>query len=146
MPSPTISTFHHHQPVCVTLDSGANATTISRSLVTRLQINMTPTVHQPSQADGKTRLTPLGEVTFSINRGSLTFLVEAVVVEELDCEFLAGMPFLHKNGITLDIPRGRAVVRGQHIIPFSKNPSGFSRTTPLLLRSPQRCIIHSNNI
>ena len=84
MPSPTISTFYHHQPVCVTLDSGVNATTISRSLVTRLQLNVTPTVHQLSRADGKTRLKPLGEVVFSINKGSLTFLVEAVVDEELD--------------------------------------------------------------
>ena len=94
----------------MTVDSGANATTISRSLVTRLQLNVTPTVHQLSQADGKTRLRPLGKVAFSINRGSHTFLIEAVVVEELDCEFLAGMPFLHKNGITLDIPGGRADV------------------------------------
>lgn len=144
MSSPTFMAFFNAHPVRVTLDCGANASTIHISLVQRLQLSYSPTVHKPSQADGKTKLKPLGEVHFSLTRGPLTFNVEAVVVENLDCELLAGMPFMYQNKFKMDIPAKRAIVHQHHIIPFIQDSSSFNRSTPYLLRSTKKCTIHND--
>ena len=71
-------------------------------------------MHTASQADGVSKMKPLGEVTFTVTRGSYSLPLEAIVVEELDCDILGGMPFLKANKILIDIPNDTLILNGKH--------------------------------
>ena len=53
------------------------------------------------QADGKSPLAIKGETRFTLTYSNKSFHLEALVVENLDVEILAGIPFLSQNDITL---------------------------------------------
>lgn len=57
-----------------------------------------------------------GEVQVILTRGEMVFKLHAVVVKELDCEILAGMPFLNDHEMVLDIPKNKIHVGKHHII------------------------------
>lgn len=80
---------------------------------------MKPTSHTASQADGKTSLKVCGEVHIKLCRGSIQFQLQALVVEDLGCDLLVGMPFMKDNAIVLDIPGDYIVIAGKHKIPYS---------------------------
>ena len=118
-PSPSINVFYAHHPLKVICDSGATSSLIRYSVVVRCNIPMRPTVHTASQADGTSKMKPKGEISVTVTKGSLHFKLEAVVVEELDCEILGGMPFLKSNCIVLDIPNDKLTVQGKYDIPYT---------------------------
>lgn len=78
-----------------------------------------PTSHMANQADGKTKMSPTGEVHVTLNRGSFTFTLQAVVVQDLDCDILGGGPFLKFNGIVLDMPCDRIIIQNKETIHYS---------------------------
>ena len=61
-----------------------------------------------------------GEIHVTITKGSLSFMLEAVVVKELDCEILAGVLFMRTNKISFDIPNNQITIGKQHIPYISK--------------------------
>ena len=58
----------------------------------------------PNQADGKTKMDACGEAHITLAYGSLKFPIQAVVVKDLDCDVLAGMPFMKTNKMSLRYP------------------------------------------
>ena len=62
-------------------------------------LQMAQTSHSASQADGKTHMRACGEVHVKLASGPLSFSLQAVVVSDLDCDILAGVPFGRDNGI-----------------------------------------------
>ena len=86
--------FYSHHPIQVTCDSGATSSMIKYSLAVQLGMKIAPTRHSANQADGKTKLTPRGEVHVTLTRHDMKFTLQALVVEELDCDVLAGVPFM----------------------------------------------------
>ena len=100
---------------------------------------ISPTSHSASKADGKTHMRACGEVHVKLARGSLSFSLQAVVVSDLDCDILAGVPFMRDNDIQLDIPRNCIIIQGKHKIPYDPGPTPrleVRRTQSFLLRSP----------
>ena len=87
------------------------------------------TSHSASQADGKSKLEPCGEINVTLNRGKKKFTLDAIVVKNLDCDVLVGMPFLKFNGIVLDFPSETIVIDGEHYISYSQK-----ETTPRVRR------------
>jgi hypothetical protein len=121
--------FYGHHPLQLVCDSGASASIIHQSIVTQCQIPMRQTPHKAKQADGVSKLKPVGEVSFTVTRGSLTFFIEAIVVEELDCRILAGMPFFKTNKIVIDIPNDLLTVDGKHKISYKKRENRRYQTS-----------------
>ncbi|MES9905325.1 MAG: RNase H-like domain-containing protein [Sedimenticola sp.] len=143
--SPTFSTFYNQHPVHLTCDSGATSSLIRRSIAIKIQAPISKTKHTASQADGKTQLNACGEVNITLCRGDLKFNLQAVVVEDLDCDILAGMPFMKHNNIVLDIPKDRLVVNGKHSFPY-QNSTAYElptqiRRTRFLLRADNSSVI-----
>ena len=54
-----------------------------------------------SQADGTSPLNVIGEVRIKLVRGSNEFFFEGLVVEKLDVDVLAGIPFMELNDVTV---------------------------------------------
>ena len=56
-------------------------------------------VHNANLADRKTSLNVTGEIHVIFQRGDRTFTFNGLVVDELDSEILAGVPFIARNDI-----------------------------------------------
>ena len=76
-----------------------------------------PTKYAASQADGKTKLTTQGEVHVILTRNDRKFPLQALVVEELHCDILAGVPFMQQNDIVLDLPNDNIIIAGKYNVP-----------------------------
>ena len=98
--SPTMNVFCQGNPAVITIDCGAEADMIRRTAAVRLGIQIHKSRHGTSQADGKTPLQVVGEVHTTFSRGGRVFHFSGIVVEELDCDILGGVPFLERNDIT----------------------------------------------
>ena len=91
----------------VTLDTGAESNLIRKSEARRLKLNILPTSHKANMADGVSPMEIAGEVHFTISRKCSTtkqmhsFRFDGLVVNDLNCAILGGMPFMDKNDIYL---------------------------------------------
>lgn len=144
--SPSFNAFYNHHPVTVTCDSGATSSLISQSFAIRAKLPISKTNQCASQADGKTKLQACGEVHITLARGPLKFKLEAMVVTELDCDILAGTPFMRDNDLVLDIPKSRIVVSNKHIISYKEKrilqtAPQVRRTQSFLLRAHEKSIV-----
>ena len=77
------------------------------------------------QADGRTPLHVVGETNISLTRGRTVLYLEALVVENLDVDILAGTPFLMTNDITLHPAKQQVIL----------DYSGIRRASAHLLRA-----------
>ena len=101
--SPILEAFYAHHPIRILCDTGAEASLIKRSVAVRLGLDIRPTPHSASQADGKTPLSACGEVHLTFTRADLTLPTDAIVLEDLSCDVIGGTPFLESNKIILDL-------------------------------------------
>lgn len=125
--SPTFNAFLNNIIVNVTVDSGAESSLIRRSTALQAALTIHSTHHAANQITGSLKV--LGEVFFSITRDSLSFSTTALVVPDLDCDILAGVPFLIDNAFVIDIPRSRFIVYDKHIIPFQHKNVKFGENS-----------------
>lgn len=65
------------QRLDITCDTGAEVNLIRADQVEKLGITMRPSKHRATQADGKSSLKILGECNLSLNRGDITFFMDA---------------------------------------------------------------------
>lgn len=86
------------------------------------------TTHTANQADGKTALQSCGEVHVTLSRGNINLNLEAVVVKDLDCDILAGMPFMKDNHIVIDAPNDRLIIQNDYIIEYGKQHKPLPKT------------------
>ncbi len=121
--SPTIHMFYSHHPIKLTCDSGATSSLIRYDLALELGMKILPTKHSANQADGKTKMTTKGEVQVTLTRNDMKFPLTALVVKELDCYILAGVPFMRQNGIVLDLPNDHIIIGGKYRIPYKISPA-----------------------
>ena len=99
--SPYLNAFYDHIPVRIVLDSGATGNMIRKSLVTRLGLPTANSRQSAHQADGCSPLSVVGETRFHLSRDGHTFYFEGLIIEDLDVEILAGIPFMTSNDITI---------------------------------------------
>ena len=99
--SPVLYTFYQYYPMALTLDTSAT-TNMMRAFTARLYhlpIKLASQIAR--QADGVTPLDVIGEVHCNVNRGHVSFQLDALVVKQLDVDVLAGNPFLVRNDIAV---------------------------------------------
>jgi hypothetical protein len=99
--SPFFKAFHKHHGLLLTLDTGAESNMIKHSVVQRIGATVTKSTQIAFQADGKTPLTILGETRITLTRNGQELFLEALVVEDMEGEILAGVPFMIVNDITV---------------------------------------------
>ena len=99
--SPYLDTFHGHLAVRLTIDSGATGNMMKASCATRLGVTVTKTTQLAHQADGSSPLKVVGEVRTCFQRGGQNLYFEGLVVENLDSDILAGIPFMVKNDVSI---------------------------------------------
>ena len=99
--SPFFYAFYEHHVCHVVLDSGATSTVVSRSFLQVAGITANSTAHSARGADKKP-LDVQGEVHITLHFNGIDLPLTALVIDKLDCDVLAGIPFMKVNKIMID--------------------------------------------
>jgi hypothetical protein len=107
-------------------------------------MSISPTRHAANQADGKTKMTTKGEAHVTLTRNDMKFQLQALVVEELDCDILAGVPFMKQNGIVLDLPNDSIVIAGKYTVPYNKPSKKIYDTCSQSIKRSQSFLVKAD--
>ncbi|ESP03462.1 hypothetical protein LOTGIDRAFT_171399 [Lottia gigantea] len=126
--------------------TGATSSLKKHTVAKQIQVSIFPTKHFASQADGKSPLKIIGEIHIGLRRGDIQLRLEALVVEDLDADILACMPFMRQNNIILDIPND-AIRIGIQVIKYyfsktSVRSATVRHTDSFLLRASSPNVLH----
>ena len=84
------------------------------------------TTHNALQADGITPLYSIGEVHLTVSRNKQILHLDALMVNDLDVDVLAGMPFMKHNDVSIRSSKNQVAIGDSVIIEYlsDNNPSG----------------------
>ena len=99
--SPHFKAFYKQYPVKITLDSGAEISMVKVSVAQHIGAVITKSNQSALQADGITPLAIVGETHIMLSRDNLNLTLDALVVNDLDVDILAGIPFMAVNDISV---------------------------------------------
>ena len=99
--SPFFHAYYKHHPLKVTIDSGAETNMIKERVAQEIGAKITETNQLATQADGQSPLSIKGEIRIILKRNMKRFFLEALVVENIDVDVLAGVPFMASNDISV---------------------------------------------
>ena len=139
--SPHLKAFFDHHPLLLTLDTGAETSMIKTSVAKAIGASIQKTTQKALQADGVTQLKVVGEVHLTLSRSNLCLHLDALVVDNLDVDVLAGTPFMITNDISLRPAKQQVTVQGHEISYYgvsksSECTSSIRRTHAVVLRAP----------
>lgn len=140
--SPCFKAFFKHNPVSLTLDTGAETNLIKASLAQFLGVRVKRSSQTARQADGVTPLNITGETSFTVTRNGIDLVLEALVVADMDVEILAGIPFMIKNDISVRPATNEITIKGSKTFQYNQEvPSNgdhvVRRTQAHVLRAPE---------
>lgn len=96
------------------------------------------------QADGTTPLEIGGETHFNLTREDITLHVKALVVKDLDVDFLAGIPFLSANDISIRPASHEIMIGDSHVIYYNthdrRQQHHIRRAHAYVLKSPSTTV------
>jgi hypothetical protein len=127
-PSPYLNVFYFHNPIRLTLDTGATVNMIHESVANQLGLVISPSNQIATQADGKSELKILGEVRFQVQRDDQLLHIEGLVARNMDTEILAGIPFIAQNDISIHPANNMVMIKG------TCYPYGSSASKPTVAR------------
>ena len=92
------------------------------------------------QADGVTPLNIVGETHINLSRGKKTLKLEALVVDDLDVDILAGIPFMTVNDISVRPAKQQIMINESTLVYYGSLPDQSScnrvrRTQAYVLKS-----------
>ena len=117
--SPRMQCFHAHIPVCLLLDSGAEANLMGERTCIMMGLVYSKTNQGAQQVDMKTSLPVIGEVSgVRITKGSHVFILDALITKDDIGDIVAGEPFLERNDIALRSAKRQIIIRGREIISY----------------------------
>ena len=118
--SPFLHAFHSHHPLHLTIDTGAETNMMRASLVRHIGA---------LQADGRTPLAVAGETHLPLICHGIPLSLEALIVEDLDVDKLAGTPFTTSNHITVRRAKLEIIITGcdmaSYIYGCSQSPQTY---------------------
>ena len=135
-----LKVFHKHHPLHIILDSGAEISMIKHSVASRIGASIKKSNQSALQADGVTPLNILGETHLTLSRDSHSLSLEALVVNDLDVDVLAGIPFMARNDISIRPAKHQITICDTDVVHYD-NPTLNSpqnhvrRTQAFVLRS-----------
>ena len=95
--SPHFKAFYKHYPIQLTLDTGAETNIIKSSLAHFIGAPITKSSQQALRADGLTPLAVDGETRLILSRADKHLALDALVVDDLDVDVIAGAPFFYRQ-------------------------------------------------
>ena len=152
---PLITDFPAKKAIHVMLDSGANVSFVTMTLLTALDLvrHIAPAGQLAMQADGETKLKVQGEFHMIVTRKTsknevLQFPFHALVVNKLNnCDVIGGMNFLVENQIDLLVSKRKIKVQDKYYL--EETPSmmtsnlslqaGHRSDNYLSFKVPERC-------
>lgn len=138
--SPYFDTFYGHQPVRVTLDSGATGNMIRASAARSLGVEIEESSQSASQADGRSPLNVVGEVRIKLTNGDNVFFFEGLVTDTLDVDVLGGTPFMIRNDIAIRPKKREITLENGKVLKYGSNSNNavHSIRRACVLRAPNR--------
>ncbi|VDH94003.1 Hypothetical predicted protein [Mytilus galloprovincialis] len=127
--SPYFKAFYKHFPLELTLDTGAEVSMIKASSADYIGVTIKKSNHSALQADGVTPLNIVGECHFTLSRDGIELQLEALVVNDLDVDILAGIPFMSSNDIAIFPSKHKIVIRDQDNAPEAPDNIRDIKTT-----------------
>ncbi|KAK2547365.1 hypothetical protein P5673_032733 [Acropora cervicornis] len=100
------------------------------------------TSQQALQADGVTPLVVVGETHFTLSRADKRLTLDALVVEDLDVDALAGSPFMITNDISVRLAKGQVLIQGSEIL--AHNPESNASSQAHAVRRTQSYVLRSS--
>ena len=100
-PSPYLNVYYGHEPLRLTLDTGATVSMIHLNVVKQLNLHISPSTQIATQADGRSEIEIVGETRFSVTRDNRVLQFEGLIAKKMDTDILAGIPFISKNNISI---------------------------------------------
>ena len=114
---------------------------IKASVAHSIAAPIVKTSQQALQADGVTPLVVVGETHLTLSRAGNHLTLDALVVEDLDVDVLAGTPFMITNDISVRPAKGQVLIQGSEILAYHPESSAscqahaVRRTQSFVLRS-----------
>ena len=144
--SPYFKAFYYHNVIKVTLDTGAEVSMIRASTAHKMNAPIKRSNQTALQADGVTPLNIVGETHIVLCRDNINLTLDALVVENLDVDILAGIPFMRINDIMVRPAKQQILISDKHSIiygsnKYNSNGSSIRRTHAHVLKA-----IATNNI
>ena len=132
--SPYINTFFLHHPVRVT-------NMIRESVATAIGAKITTSSQMALQADGRYTLSITGETRLALIREGKEFTLEALVVQDMDVDVLAGVLFMMCNDIKIRPAKRQVMFADGTVFLYGSGqehygPHAVRRTQAFLLRAP----------
>ena len=121
--SPTLKVFHKHHAITLTLDTGAELNMIKTSVAKTIGAHIKSTDQNARQADGLTPLKIAGETHVTLVRGKNVFQLDALVVDNLDVDILAGVTFMSSNDISTRPARNEITIGGYEKVYYGPHES-----------------------
>lgn len=139
--SPHLKAFFDHHPLLLILDTGAETSMMKTSVAKANGATIQKTTQKALQADGVTQLKVVGEVHVTLSRCNLSLQLDALVVDNLDVDVLAGTPFMITNDISLRPAKQQVTVQGHELSYYGVSKatectSSIRRTQAIVLRAP----------
>lgn len=129
--SPLFHSFYEHNPLMLTIDTGAETNLIKSSVATSIKCPIYPSSQVAFQADGKTPLKVKGETHVTLTRDGLELSFSGLVIDDLDVDILAGVPFMEENDVAVR-PKNKVISIGDN---YRFSYSGSVPTCPTNSRS-----------
>ena len=116
--SPHFKAFYKHYPIQLTLDTGAETSMIKSSLARSIGAPIMKSSQQALQADGLTSLAVVGETRLILSRADNQLTLDALVVDDLDVDVLAGTPFLIANDISVRPAKCQVRIQDSEVVHY----------------------------
>ena len=138
--SPFVDLFFKHHPTRVTLDSGATGNLIHASFAQYIGAPIQNSSQTVYQADGQSSLKVIGETDITLSRDKHYFTLEALVIENIDVNVLAGVPFMTANDIAFRPSRRQILLSDGTILEYCAQPSRGAH----VVRRAQACVLRAH--
>ena len=99
---------------------------IKASVARSIDDPIVKTSQQALQVDGVTPLAVVGETRLALSRADERLTLDALVVEDLDVDVLAGTPFMIANDISVRPAKREVLIQGSEVILYNSQPSVIS--------------------
>ena len=97
--------------------------TLEASVARSIAAPIVKTSQQALQADGVTPLVVVGETHLTLSRAGKHLTLDALVVEDLDVDVLAGTPFMITTDISVRPAKGQVLIQGPEILAYHPESS-----------------------
>ena len=139
--SPHLKAFYNHHAITLTLDTGAETSMIKTAVAEQIGAPIQKTKQTALQADGITPLAVVGEIHLDLRRNANKLHLDALVVNDLDVDILAGTPFMVTNDISIRPSKHQITIQDSNIIYYSPSSTPthanhIRRTQAHILRAP----------